>query len=83
MAPMHQLARPFHSLGTGYRQSTFFYATLFVHRSTPPTIFAIMRASLAIPFFCLAASITPSFAVSMGYTCLFCGATDVDSVFQT
>jgi hypothetical protein len=42
----------------------------------------IMRASLAIPFFCLAASITPSFAVSMKYICHFCGATDVDSIFR-
>jgi hypothetical protein len=41
-----------------------------------------MRASLAIPFFCLAASITPSFAGSMKYICHFCGATDVDSIFR-
>ena len=84
MVPIHQLALLFHSLGTGYRQSIFFYATLAYH-STPPThtTFIIMRASLAIPLFCLAASITPSFAVSMKCICLFCGATDVDPIFQT
>jgi hypothetical protein len=83
VAPIHQLALLFHSLGTGYRQSIFFYATL-AYLSTPPThtTFIIMRASLAIPFFCLAASITPSFAVSMKYICHFCGATDVDSIFR-
>ena len=83
MAPIHQLALLFHSIGTGYRQSIFFYATL-AYRSTPPThtTFTIMRASLAIPFFCLAASITPSFAVSMKYICHFCGATDVDPIFR-
>ena len=54
----------------------------FDHHSTPPTSYMIMRTSLAIPFFCLAASITPSFAVSVKYTCLLCSATDVDSIFQ-
>ena len=82
IAPIHQLALLFHSSGTGYRQSIFFYATL-AYRSTPHTTFMIMRASLAIPFFCLAASITPSFAVSMKCTYHYCGATDVDSILQT